>query len=891
MSQSEERGLPKRRASSKKKQRKKKRSVFWRVLGTLFLICFLAGMIVLGSLYYYVVNYLDPQMDIDLDSYKLAYTSYVYYTDKNGVENVLETLYGDENREWADLADIPKYMQEAAVSIEDERFWEHNGVDWKRTLAAVANLLTGGSGGRFGASTIAQQVVKNVTGEDDYSMMRKIEEILRALNLNKKYSREAILEFYLNTAYFGQNTNGVRAAAKVYFDKDVSDLSLAEAASIIGITKYPSRYNPFLHEDYNKERQETVLWKMLELGKITQQEYDSAKAEPLNFQREKVLEQNKVQSWFVDEVIKNVLNDLVTQKGYTSGYATNLLYQGGLRIYATIDMEVQETMDRVFEDMSSFPTLKGTEQPQASMTILDPYTGAVLGIAGARGEKTAARIFNYATDAKRQPGSTIKPLSVYAPALEYGVITEGDVYDDAPVNIARRYPRNYDSSYAAYKGRMDVKHAVYRSVNTVPMAILEKLGVDRAFDFITEKLGVTTLVRREVIGGSVKSDVDLAPLSLGAVTHGVTNLEMAAAYCAFVNKGIYNKPYTYTKVLAYDGTVLLEHKPEPVYAMSEQTAWLINDLLQGVVREGTGTPARLSNMSVAGKTGTTSDDVDRWFVGYTPYYVGVVWFGYEVPKTIRYSGTNPALQGWLKVMKPLHSDLPNRSFFSTSGIVSASYCIDSGKAPTAACYNDPRGSRVASAHYKKGTAPGETCDVHVPVELCAESNMIASPYCTERKTVSLLNIKREYPYSIGITDAQYTYLPLPVGFAYPTDSSIPVYQSLLSPGTNPGYSPGAGNPMNHICSIHGNGIVAPPEDGELPPEEQGEGAPTGPVDPGASGEQSPSTPPVTIPTTPATPADPGSPTVPVTPVQPAPEEPPVVPEEPIPYERLPEGLE
>ena len=536
-------------------------------------------------------------------------------------------------------------VRNEGVSIEDARFWEHNGVDWKRTFAAVFNLMTGGSGGRFGASTIPQQVVKNVTGDDDYSMMRKIEEILRALNLRKNYSREEVLEFYLNTAYFGQNTNGVQAAAKVYFDKDVSELSLAECASIIGITQYPSRYNPFLHEDYNKERQETVLWKMYDLGWITEEEDTAAKNEELVFQKEKVQEeQGRVQSWFVDEVIKNVLNDLVEEKGYAKSYANNLIYKGGLRIYSTIDVNVQNTLDTVFEDMSSFPTLSGEEQPQASMTVLDPYTGAVLGIAGARGEKTAARLFNYATDAKRQPGSTIKPLAVYAPALEYGVATQGSVYDDAPVDVEKRYPRNYDSSYAAYRGRMDVKQAVYRSVNTVAMAVLEDLGVERAFNFITENLGVTTLVRREVIGGQVKSDVNLAPLSLGGVTHGVTNLEMAAAYSAFVNKGIYNKPYTYTKVVAYDGTVLLEHEADPVYAMSEQTAYLINDLLQGVVRSGTGTPAQLSNMAVAGKTGTAEIGSDKtreigWFIAFVDdeEYSRLVCVTLELPAN--YEGT------------------------------------------------------------------------------------------------------------------------------------------------------------------------------------------------------------------------------------------------------------
>ena len=826
-------GVPRRVASKKPfgKMDAKKWRLVGRVLGTLLLICVLSGIIVLGCLYYYVANYLDPQMNVDLDSYKLAYTSYVYYTDENGEEKLLETLYGDENREWVDLTDIPKYMQDAAVAIEDERFWKHNGVDWKRTFAAVFNLMTGGSGGRFGASTIPQQVVKNVTGDDDYSMMRKLEEILRALNLSKKYSREEILEFYLNTAHFGQNTNGVQAAAKVYFDKDVSELSLAECASIIGITQYPSKYNPFLHEDYNKERQEVVLGKMRELGWITEEEYTAAVAEELVFQKEKVQEeQGQVQSWFVDEVIKNVLNDLVEQKGYTENAANNLIYKGGLRIYATINVDVQNTLDAVFEDMSSFPTLSGEEQPQASMAVLDPYTGAVLGIAGARGEKTAARLFSYATDAKRQPGSTIKPLAVYAPALEYGVITQGSVYDDAPVDVEKRYPRNYDSSYAAYKGRMDVKQAVYRSVNTVAMAVLQDLGVERSFDFITENLGISTLVRREVINGEVKSDVNLAPLSLGGVTHGVTNLEMAAAYSAFVNKGIYNEPYTYTKVVAYDGTVLLEHEADPVYAMSEQTAWLINNLLQGVVSSGTGTPAQLPNMAVAGKTGTTSDDVDRWFVGYTPYYVGVVWFGYEQPRTIRYSGTNPAIQGWVKVMRTLHEDLPYKDFFSTTGIVSGSYCLDSGMAATEACANDPRGSRVATAYFKKGTVPSEPCNVHVSVELCDDSNMIASPYCTNTHTVSMLNIHREYPYEIAIVDAQYTYLPLPVGYAYPSDSSVPVYQNLLTPGTNPGYSPGVDDPMNHLCIVHyGYTAPQPGDPGYIDPNNPVE--PTDPDDP------------------------------------------------------------
>jgi len=802
--------------------------------------CF-TGAFVLISLFYYIVNYLDPQMNVDLGSYKLAYTSFVYYTDRQtGEDHLLEMLYHTENREWVDFAHIPQHMKEAAVAIEDERFWKHNGVDWKRTLAATLNLFTGGST-RFGASTIAQQVVKNITGEDSYSMMRKVEEILRALNLNKRYHREEILEFYLNTAYFAQNTNGVQAASRVYFDKDVGELSLAEAASIIGITQYPGKYDPFRYPENNKERQETILWKMLDLNMITREEYDLAKAEELDFKQEKQQMFKQVQSWYVDRVITDVLNDLRGTYGYTMAYATNLLYSGGLRIYAALDMDVQRVLDAAFLDASTFPKLSGEEQPQASMTVLDPYTGAVLGIAGARGEKTGARLFNYATDAKRQPGSTIKPLSVYAPGIEYNIITQGSVYDDSPVLVDTRWPRNYDTSYAAYRGLMDVKEAVYRSVNTIAVRGLLDVGVERSFDFITENLGVSTLHRRTIVNGQVKTDMDLSPLSLGGVTYGVTNMEMAAAYATFANRGVYNKPYTYTKVLANDGSVLLERKPNPVVAMSEQTAYLINDLLTGVVQYGTGTPARLTNMAVAGKTGTTSDDVDRWFVGYTPYYVGVVWFGYEQPRTIRYSGTNPALQGWRRVMTELHSGLPQRSFFSATGIVSGSYCLDSGLAPTADCRNDARGSRVASANYKRGTTPSEPCNVHVKASICADSLMIASPYCSNVRTVGMIDIKREFPYHISVVDAQYTYLPLPEGYSIPPDSSTPVYQNLLEPGMSSAASPGVDDPMNHLCIIH---YGYPEQTDRTPPEEVAD--PYGPLNPndpfGQAGSQQPTDP-------------------------------------------------
>ncbi len=790
---------------TKKKTTKKSRGmkIFLRVFFTLALIGIMTGSILAGSFFYYVTGYLNPQMEIDLDSYKLAYTSVVYYYDDEGVEHELERLYATENREWVPLSQIPKHMQDAAVAIEDERFWEHDGVDWKRTIAATLNLFTGGNT-NFGGSTIPQQVVKNVTGDDSYSITRKLEEILRALNLADEYSKEEILEFYLNTAYFSQNTNGVQTAAKVYFGKDVSELSLAESASIIGITQYPTRYDPFQNPDYNKDRQETILWQMFNLGMISEDEYEAAKAEELIFQKEVAQEQNsQVQSWFVDQVIFDVLDDLQSEKGYTESYAENLLYNGGLKIYATVDTDIQNIMETAFEDPETFPTLSGEEQPEASMVILDPYTGAIKGIVGGRGEKTGALLLNMASTSRRQPGSIIKPLSVYAPAIEYNIITQGSVYDDTPVDVEDRYPRNYDSSYAPYEGLMSVKRAVYRSVNTVALRVLDELGVERGFEFITERLGVD-LIKSENINGQIKTDMARAPLAMGGVTYGVTNVEMAAAYAAFANKGVYNEPYSYTKVLANDGTVLLEHVPDPQIAMSEQTAFLINDLLQGVAKYGTGTPANLGSMPIAVKTGTTSDDKDRWFAGYSPYYVGTVWFGYKQPETIRYSGVNPALQGWKAVMSEVHEELEPQNFFTTSGLVQSAFCMDSGMLPTEYCNIDARGNRVDTAWYKRGTEPTEPCTVHVPATLCGDTNMIATPYCpgSTTKIVGLLNLRREFPYSIAITDAQYTYLPLPDGYVIPADSSVPVYQNLLTEGMNPGYSPGVDDPMNHLCILH-----------------------------------------------------------------------------------------
>ncbi|MBC8535345.1 transglycosylase domain-containing protein [Feifania hominis] len=853
------------RADAPRTKKKRRGVTVGKVLLTIFLICCIAGVIVLGAFAYYVFRIVDPTLDAGLENFKLNYTSYIYYTDKETGEPVeLEKLYSGSKRVWVDLSQIPKYMQDAAIAIEDQRFESHHGVDWKRTAGAVVQLVTGGS--RYGGSTITQQLIKNLTGEDDVSIKRKIQEIMRALELEKQYSKDQILEYYLNTIFLSQNCNGVQAAAQTYFGKNVSELSLAECASIIGITQYPGKYDPLVHPDNNKQKQELVLGKMLELEMITQQEYDNAVAEELVFRKKSDNSDDDfsgVQSYYVDQVIEDVIADLMETKGYTYDYAERMVYAGGLHIYSAMDKDIQKTMDSVFQNEENFPTLAGDVQPTASMVVMDPYTGAVLGIVGGRGEKTTARGLNYATQTYRGPGSTIKPLAVYAPAIEYGVITPGSVYDDAPVRTDKLYPKNYDSNSKGFTGMMSIKTAVAKSTNTVAMRVLMDLGTDRSFHFLHDNLGVDSLVEKQVINGKTYSDIDLAPLSLGGLTKGVSVLDWTAAYCAFVNKGIYTEPYTYTKVTDSNGKVILEKVPETTIAMREQTAYLINQLLVNVVQSGTGTPAKISGMTIAGKTGTTSDDKDRWFVGYSPYYVGTVWFGYEKPKEIKYSGTNPALKLWKAVMSEIHEGLPNKQFFSTTGIVQAEYCLDSGKIPTEYCKIDKRGGRIATASYIKGTEPTEYCDVHVPATICADTLMIAGPYCpvATNRTVGLLNIKREYQYNLTIADAQYTYLPLPDGYTYPT-GLVPVYTNMLTAGSYTGLSSSVQYPTNCLCTYHTAPTVTEPVD----PND-----PNNPVDP-----NNPTDP--NHPTDPENPPDPNTPDDPTTPTHPT--DPPVDPTQP-----------
>lgn len=644
----------------------------------IFSITLLIGIVLLGIFFGgAVLGYWGNVSSLSIDDITMQQSSSIVYTDsETGEEKELYRISASENRIWVDLDNIPKNMQNAFIAIEDERFYEHNGVDFRRTIKATftwfADKLTGKSGGAtLGGSTITQQMIKNVSGQSEQTVARKFKEIASAFAIEREMEKDQILEAYLNCIYLSQGCNGVQTASRLYFGKDVSQLSLAECASIAGITKYPSLYDPFVNPEKNKERQEIVLRKMLELEYISQDDYDNAVAEELAFTEP--VETSATSSYFVDQVIRDVIEDLKAQ-GHSEEESHQILYSEGVIVHSTYVPQVQDAMESYYTNIKNFPD----QNAQSAMAIVNVHNGQVVGLIGGIGEKTGSLVLNRAAST-RQPGSTIKPIAVYAPAIDKGLITAGSIFEDKPITYGEWSPRNYDHSF---RGSVDIRQAVRSSLNTIPVQVLEKLGVDTSYNFLKDKLGITTLVEmREGL-----SDKGYAQLALGGLTDGVTAIEMSAAFAAFANNGVYHAPHTYTHVTDKDGNVILESKHNPVQAMKPSTAYIMSRLLQEVVTSGTGGGASLSGgMFTAGKTGTTTDNNDRWFIGYTPYYSAAVWYGYDIPRQINVS-SNPCIPVFRNVMNNAHKGLDSRKQLSRpSNIVSISYCTYSGMRATEEC--------------------------------------------------------------------------------------------------------------------------------------------------------------------------------------------------------------
>ena len=629
-----------------------------RILITLVLIGVLCGCFCGIAFAMYVHIYINPSaQETAVEISKglgLNLNSFIYAKESDSDEYTLyETIKGKENREWVDSDKIPDTLKNAVVAIEDERFYKHHGVDWVRTIGAVKGWLLGGT--QYGGSTITQQLIKNLTKQDDITVQRKLLEIFQALEFEKSYDKEEIMEWYLNIVYFGEGCNGVYTAAETYFGKEPKDLTLAECASIIGITNNPSKYDPFISRENNKARQETILKQMYEQGYINKEQYDEAVAQELVFVRSESDDATQtIYSYYAEAVINDVLNDLVEQKGVSRDTARTLLYSGGYQVYSCYDPSIQQAIDDVYTDLDKMPQRPSAsgQQFESAIVIMDPYTGEIKGLSGGTDKKTINFGTNRATQSKRPPGSSIKPIATYGPAMELGLITQYTQVNDAPdikLSGTSWYPKN---SGGGNYGVITIREALQRSLNTVSAQILDKLTPRASYEFLKDKLGVTSLA---------ESDCDYAPLALGQLTNGITVREMTQAYSAFVNDGVFTYGRTYSYVKDSSGEVVLENPARTIVAFKANTAWNMTDMLCNAVNSGTGSEARLSGMPVGGKTGTTTNNCDRWFVGFTPYYVAAVWTGYDMPEYMNFSG-NPAAQIWKLVMESIHKDLPTKSF-------------------------------------------------------------------------------------------------------------------------------------------------------------------------------------------------------------------------------------
>ncbi len=764
---------------------------------------------------------------------KLYYMSYTDKTSRTGsaLEIDNEALYQDQNREWVRYKNIPSDLINAFVAIEDHRFFEHNGIDLRRTAGAVIGFVTGRSG--YGGSTLTQQLIKNVTGDDEYSVNRKIKEIVRAHKLDKALSKEEIIELYLNTIYLSNGCYGIGSASERYFGKDASELTLAECASLACIPQSPTKWDPALNPENNAERRAVVLYRMNELGYIGSEQLDNALSEQISTvkkQKNERTEQDTL-SWYTESVIEEALR-LLTEKGIASNRVTaaKLLYTGGLSIITAQDPKIQKAVTDYFETASNFYSPSALIHPECSMVVIDPQNGDILALAGATGKKTMNRTLNYATGTLRSPGSSIKPLSVYAPAIEKGVLTYGSVIDDTPVRFVnngrdsvRPWPRNYPDGY---RGLTTVRDAVARSVNTVAVKSLNLVGKDEVFTLLHDEMKMKHLIRGEEKGGNFYTDIAESPLALGQLTKGVTVAEITAGYTALCNGGNFSEARTVLKILDQDGNVLVDNVKAPKKLFSEQTATIMTKLLQGVTSGGTASAMSAKHkFDCAGKTGTTNNDHDRWFIGYTPDLLAGVWFGYSNPKSLTGYPNSPshALRAWDDIMQIINTQEylghePKKHFTDADGIITATYCRDSGKLLSSACACDPRGSRAEIGYFTEQTVPKSYCDCHVLVNYDTLHGGVAGPSCPLEncKRVGLLKVEREFQKDVMISDAQYTYRPLG-GRAPCILSTEPFYLTALTRGLSPGHSSTL-YPFNRYCQCYFGDETT---DGELNEEFEG----------------------------------------------------------------------
>ncbi len=791
----------------KKRRKKKKRGItvgrvigwIFKTIGTLILIGLCTGALVCCFAAVYINDVIVPIADLSPDDFIFNEDSIMYYQDKNTGQYVEMTeLHNLTSSVWVDFEEIPKDLINATVAIEDRRFWTHPGVDWRRTGRAVLSMFTGQE--ISGGSTITQQLIKNQTNYNETTVKRKITEIVRAFRFTQNNSKEDTITYYLNTIPLGgdlqgRQYKGVGAAAQGYFGKSVSELTLAECASLIGITNNPSRYGPYSFarskgfnteeiwsgREWNKYRQEVILNQMLEQEYITREQYDEAVAQELVFIQDQDQGQStgRTYSWYEETVISDVKEIMADQFQWSNERTELALQRGGLRIYTCYDPDVQAIVDEIYTNRENLDyTAKDGSQMQSAIAVIENETGNLLAIAGQFGEKTVNLGSNYANNGHRQPGSAFKPLAVYSPALEFNKVSPYTVLDDYPYQVlgGKAWPLN--SGSANYRGHLTVREALMRSLNTVAVRLMnDYVTPEESFKFVQDRYHIE-LEPGRMIKGEWKTDITTS-LAMGGLTYGTNVRDMAEAYSVFPNNGIYQGSRTVVKITQLvDGqeVTLVDNTLERDEVIKPTTAWYMNDMMQHVF-DGAGTAYGLGikGQHAAGKTGTTSDNKDRWFVGYTPYYTAAVWTGYEQGQKMDLKGKNPATVLWNKVMVPLHEGLEDKTYSDPGGRRSITYCMDSGMPAGSYCSMDPRGSRAASGSIFPESYPeGQSCTFHTAatvITICTECPVLkedgtetglyhqAGEFCPEesKKEICLPNFNREQIGSAVAGDAQWDY--------------------------------------------------------------------------------------------------------------------------------------
>ena len=692
------------RPTAKQKQRRRRA---WKRVGqallAVVLVCVITVTIVGCVLVVYITTSFDAEQYIPiLGEMSLDNRSVIYVQNDDGQFEPYHNLLGGTSV-WTDLEDIPLHMQNAVIAIEDERFRDHEGVDWKRTVGAMVNLVANrvfnlGSN-EYGGSTLTQQLIKVTTQNKDHSIKRKINEILAASEMEATtYTKDEILEGYLNNVPMTGDLIGVGIGARSYFGKELQECTLAECAVLASITNNPSMYDPYTHPENVRQRQQLVLAKMYELKFITKDEYINAINQELVFKSSAV--RQKVQDYYVDLVVEDVIADLMEEYGYTYNYANNMVYYGGLNIYSAEDPDVQAKVEAVYADEDNYPDHreKDEEDPQTAFFAVD-YTGRVIATVGGRGEKSANRVLNRSTQSVRSPGSSMKPITAYGPAIAENLVHYSSMLRDAPIVLTNgtKWPHNYEVKSTPDNGDVLLGVALQKSLNTTAARLVQTLTPQRSYNYAVNTFRLSTLVESKAVNGSLYTDIDLAPLSLGALSDGATAREMAAAYAIFGNGGYYNEPYTYYKVTRGaddDEETLLTGGQKNTMAMDPQSAYVMVSLLQRVVKQGTawtGVGQNWKEWPVFGKTGTSESEKDVYFVGGTAYYCASSWFGYDNNQELAKTQTGYAKTLWSKAMKVLHEDLQIKDFEQPDGVEVLKYCTATGQLATENCTSTEMG--------------------------------------------------------------------------------------------------------------------------------------------------------------------------------------------------------